>query len=287
MRWALLGVVVLLGCGGSGNGSPSSGSTGSASTGSGMPGSGVMIKATLMSAGASGSALGGYELDCVTFGAMPRSGTGVADGKGSLSFTIDANKPFGCFVLDAGSKPAADVVFTSGSSTSQSVSFGTDADLGTIVVDLKNGQAQANLPTSGALATPSGAPCPQGFWLMQVPTQSCHATFWVGGDLRVSYTTPMGNMQPCSYQSEVSLAGAYSGGVFSFKPGLAHYQGCGGAGVTFTLTPDASCGTGQLAMVQTGCANCDAFKPGSNIGQGTGNVTCTYHPPANPAVLQH
>ena len=248
---------------------------------------GVKLKtanASLLDASLSGlslTPLTGYQLYCITFSNPPAASSGAADASGNVAVTINATStPFGCFVLDSSGKGVATLIFTNTTNgqNSQTAVFSSNANLGTITVDLTDGLALAELPSGGSLVTttPSGMPCPVGTWTMGV-SSTCtteHVDFWIAqsssGHYVLSYTH-----YGCNGTDSLSdLPMTYSGGVVTvtFNPsagaGSNVGQYCSGESATMTFTPDSSCATMSGSFVVSGVSQC-----GTSFG-GCGSMTC-------------
>jgi hypothetical protein len=240
--------------------------------------------------------LAGYQLSCVTFGMPPVAGSATADSNGMLTLTLDAaNVPFGCFIIDPNGEPVATVEFTSGSTSSFTVSFSQSGSLGTVTVDLSTGLAQVVLTGSGVLVT--GTPtttCPLGTWtdatgiLDSCGTQD--ATVWVArlpsGQHTVSYIVGPVDLGDaggggCGNRSVSNLAASYSNGQLTFTAPDDN-SGCSARSTIVTFTPDALCHSATVELAFTGCGTCGA--PMNGVCSGCGTETCMIT--INPATRQ-
>jgi hypothetical protein len=230
--------------------------------------------------------LAGYQLSCVTFGNPPVAGVATADSSGNFSLTLAAlNIPFGCFILDSSGASVASLVFTSGSTNSQTASFSQGGSLGTIIVDNNSGLAQASLPSSGTAvtATPSGTACPVGTWAFQVvggftsPCGTPTGIIWLAqmpnGQYVASYTVgPVSQSQGvCGSQTQSNLPATYTNGVLRFV-------GTDNGGTsscdqtrTFSFTPSADCSSATGSGMRTTCSTCGA---GGSCNGGCGTQSC-------------
>jgi hypothetical protein len=298
-RLALVGLLLasaaIQGCGGSDDG-PSA-ITISAT----LTSAATLAKASNATASAS-SALAGYQLYCVTFANPPDASAAIADANGQVSLSLPASGvPFGCFILDPDGKGVASVMFTTGGASGQTVSVSADVSLGTIVVDLSTGIADADLPPEdgGIAETPSGVDCPVGTWVYTGTDVNCGdetLTIWVAKTpegYATSYTWVASNVDVCPPDSQSNLPSTLSGGVLSFDVredlgltcndgttvpgaviGLHVNDACTSAGVSLSLTNVSSCmgdGTPDLG----GCVD-NGSGPVCTCGTATCSIDAAY-----------
>ncbi len=228
--------------------------------------------------------LANYQLYCVTFGATPVAGSATADANGNVSLTLAAlNVAFGCFILDPSGKSVASLVFTSGSTNTQTASFSQNASLGTITVDGNSGLAQATLPSSGTAVTttPAGVSCPVGTWTFQLVgfTSTCgqaNGKVWLAktpnGQYVASYTVgPLPqNQGVCGSQAQSNLPATYTNGVLSFVATDTGGSGCDQSRI-ISFTPNAACGSATGTATRSTCQSCGS---GGNCMGGCGSTTC-------------
>jgi hypothetical protein len=211
----------------------------------------------------------GYQLSCVTFGTPPVAASGTADATGRVSVTMAVqNVAFGCFVLDATGKAVATLFVTSGAQSSQTIMMSTNADMGTVTVNLSLGTAFAALPGGITLVTttPSGAACPLGTWaFVQASDSGCGTVKGEGWIAQFSTGPFLSSMTIHNLHVGGACLGSYSlPGTPTVKDGAAYVlgpfagdPGCPGKLNSLRLTPDATCRTAVGIMTETYCpASC-------------------------------
>lgn len=239
--------------------------------------------ASLLDASLSGlsiTPLTGYQLYCITFSNPPAASSGTADTSGNVAVTLNAtNTPFGCFVLDSSGKGVGTLIFTNTTNgqNSQTAVFSSNANLGTIMVDLTDGLALAELPSGGSLVatTPSGTPCPVGTWIMGTPSTTCtseHVDFWIAKSSSGQYLFSYTHYGCYGSDSQSNLPMTYSGGVITaaFNPSVGNSSEsyCSSQLMTITFTPDTACTTMSGSFVVSGVTQC-----GTHFG-GCGSMAC-------------
>ena len=273
------------------------------SYGAGISKAGKALVSSSQLSGLSVTPLTGDVLYCVAFSNTPTAAKSQpADASGNVSLSIAAQGiPFGCFVQDTSANIVGALIFLGSTGFSRSVQLSGSANLGTIMVDLNSGLAEADLPANGTLVTttPSDAGCPVGTWKGSIWGSPCAAgdmtaTVLVAkslsGNFIISMTAGPGCGQGngctmCGDQSFMNITGAtYQNGVLTLSVPVSS-QSCGGV---LTLTPDSTCHTAAISLSSTGCSSCtshtECCSPSTNIcgspvsgcGEQTNpNVKCT------------
>jgi len=284
---ALCTILASAGCGGSGGGS------GTVTP----PNKNITISGTLMAgsvdalarfAESAASPFAADQLYCVTFSSPPVSGSATADNSGNVSLTLAAlNVPFGCFILSPSSTGAATLFFNASSTSGETVTFGGDANLGTITVDTSTGMATATLPQGGSLTgTPAGVACPVGTWSVTIGTYTCDSsctngctvgstqtgtsTVWIAQSATDQYTASFTHIG-CNSGSQSDVPATYTGGVFTLGPWSEPDATCSHS-VTAMVTPNGACtSTTSATSSWTNCGSCGT---GDNVCVGCGTLTC-------------
>lgn len=158
---AILGGIVLAGCGGGENSEVSKAITISGTLGLSQG----FQKTNMFGISRQSVSLADLSVYCVTFSIPPAAGTGAVGSTGAFSVSLDAaNSAFGCFVMN-GSTKVADMVFedqtekdmSGNSSSTDKVNLAKSASLGTITLDLESKKAVVNVAQiSDSLSTSTG-----------------------------------------------------------------------------------------------------------------------------------